>query len=93
MSRKTKITVYGSERCSYCTAARMLLNEKGLAFEHILITGNDGARERMEALTNGRTVPQVVINDTPVGGFDELYEMEQSGELDRLLGEAANENQ
>ena len=91
MGRKAKIRIYGSERCSYCTAARMLLQEKGLEFDEVLVTGNDGARERMEALTGGRTVPQVMIDETPVGGFDELYEMERSGELDRLLGIAANE--
>ena len=91
MSRKAKITVYGSEHCSYCTAARMLLKDKGLEFEDVLVNGNDGTRTHMEALTNGRTVPQVVINDTPVGGFDELYKMEQSGELDQLLGIVTNE--
>ena len=91
MSGKVKITVYGSEHCTYCTAARMLLKKKGLDFEDILVTGDESAREEMERLTGRHTVPQVIINDVVVGGFDELYTMDESGELDRLLREAASE--
>ena len=88
MSGNAKITVYGSEYCTYCTAARMLLKKKGLDFEDVLVSQDEFARDRMEQLTGRHTVPQVVINDVVVGGFDELYTMNESGELDRLLREA-----
>lgn len=91
MSGKAKITIYGSEHCSYCTAARMLLKKKGLDYEDILVTQDDAAREKMEQLTGRHTVPQVIINDVVIGGFDELYTMDESGELDQLLRDTASE--
>jgi glutaredoxin 3 len=91
MSGKIAITVYGSEHCSYCLAARMLLKKKGLEYEDILVTKSDQARQDMERITGRHTVPQIIINGTVIGGFDELYAMDASGELDAILA-AANED-
>lgn len=88
MSGAAKIKIYGSEHCSYCTAARMLLKKKGVSYEDVLITRNSDWREELERLTGRRKVPQVFIDDRPIGGFDELYTLEQNGELDRLLDES-----
>lgn len=87
MGSAAKITIYGSEHCSYCTAARMLLKKKGLSYEDVLITQDPAKREEMERLTGRRKVPQIFIDDRPIGGFDELYTLEQNGELDRILDE------
>ena len=89
MSSVAKIKIYGSEHCPYCTAARMLLKKKGLRYEDVMITQDPARREEMQRLTGRRKVPQIFIGDRPIGGFDELYTLEQSGELDRILNEPA----
>lgn len=63
----------------------MLLKKKGVAFEDILVSQNAELRTRMEQLSGRRTVPQIFINDQPIGGFDELYALEKQGQLDALL--------
>ena len=80
------IVIYGTEFCSYCTAARMLLKKKGLNYKDILLSQDDDKRREMERRSGGRTVPQIFINDEPIGGFDELYSLDQDGRLDDLLG-------
>ena len=85
MSDTAKITIYGSEHCSYCTAARMLLKKKGLDYIDILVSRNPERRAEMEQRSGQRTVPQIFIHDNAIGGFDELYTLEQNGELDLML--------
>lgn len=80
------VTVYGNETCAYCGAARMLLKRKGVEFEDISVARDPARRAEMEALSGRTSVPQVFIGDTHVGGFDDLCELDASGELDRLLG-------
>jgi glutaredoxin 3 len=66
--------------------AKRLLGEKGAAFEEIDVGGNHALRREMTLKANGRrTVPQIWIGQTHVGGCDELYELEAKGDLDRLL--------
>ncbi len=86
MSTIPNITIYGSETCSYCMAARMLLKRRGLEYDDVLITSNPDRREEMIARSGKQTVPQIIIGEQAIGGFDELYSLEQNGELDRLLG-------
>ncbi len=86
VSKFPNITIYGSETCSYCTAARMLLKKKGVDYDDILITGDADKRQEMILRSGNQTVPQIFIGAQPIGGFDELYALEQNGELDRLLG-------
>ena len=85
MSNAAKITIYGSEHCSYCTAARMLLKKKGLDFIDILVSRDPEQRAEMEQRSGQQTVPQIFIDDNPIGSFDELYALEQNGELDVML--------
>lgn len=85
MSSPAKITIYGSEHCSYCVAARMLLKKKGLEYDDILVTRDPAIRADMERRSGGQSVPQIFIDDNAIGGFDELYNLEQNGELDLLL--------
>ncbi len=86
MSTNPNITIYGSETCCYCTAARMLLKKRGLDYNDVLVSGDSEKRAEMIARSGNRTVPQIFIDQRPIGGFDELYALEQNGELDRLLG-------
>lgn len=78
--------MYGTPYCSYCMAARMLLKKKGVAFDEISVSGDPAMREQMEKLSGRRSVPQIFVGDQPVGGFDDLYTLDQEGELDKLLG-------
>jgi len=85
MNTTPNITIYGSETCSYCTAARMLLKKKGLTYDDILVSRDAEKREEMIARSGNQSVPQIFIGDQSIGGFDELYALEHNGELDRLL--------
>lgn len=78
--------LYGTEFCSYCGAARMLLKKKGIEFEEILVSRDDALREEMQRLSGRRTVPQIFVDGQPIGGFDDLYSLDQDGRLDKLLG-------
>jgi len=80
-----KVTVYGNATCAYCGAARMLLTKKAVEFEDIVVTDDPSKLEEMQARSGQRTVPQIFIGDTLVGGFDALCALDKSGELDRLL--------
>ena len=78
--------LYGTEFCSYCGAARMLLKKRGIEFEEILVSRDDALREEMQRLSGRRTVPQIFVDGQPIGGFDDLYSLDQDGRLDKLLG-------
>jgi glutaredoxin 3 len=80
-----QITMYGTETCPFCTAARMLLTKKGVSYEEFLVSRDPELRAKMEDLSGRRTVPQIFINDESIGGFDELYSLEQQGKLNDLL--------
>ena len=86
MMSAAKIVIYGTEYCSYCTAARMLLKKKGLDYEDVLVSADDDKRREMEERSGERTVPQIFINDEAIGGFDDLYSLDRDGRLDEILG-------
>ena len=90
---ESEVVVYATPTCSYCGAARMLLTRKGVRFTEHLVSNDAERRAEMESLSGRRTVPQIFIGDTHVGGFDELYALEQSGQLDEMLaGEHVDTN-
>lgn len=78
--------MYATATCPYCAAARVLFKKKAIEYEEISVAKNPELRERMEELSGSCTVPQIFVDDEPVGGFDEIYELDEQGELDRLLG-------
>jgi glutaredoxin 3 len=81
------IVMYSTGWCPYCDRARALLARKGLTFREIKVDENPLEREAMLARSGGRrTVPQIFIGERHVGGFDDLYAIDKSGELDRLTG-------
>jgi glutaredoxin 3 len=80
------VRIYTTPMCPYCVRAKSLLKKKGATVEEVDIMMDMAAREEMEARTGGaRSVPQIFIGDTHVGGCDELYALEQEGKLDPLL--------
>lgn len=82
----SKVRIYTTPICPYCVRAKSLLKKKGAMVEEIDVFMNCDARAEMEAKAEGRrTVPQIFIGETHVGGCDDLYELERSGELDPLL--------
>ena len=82
----SKVRIYTTPICPYCVRAKSLLKKKGAEVEEIDVFMNCEARTEMESLTQGRrTVPQIFIGKTHVGGCDDLYELERTGELDPLL--------
>jgi glutaredoxin 3 len=79
------VTVYMSDWCPYCRRARDLLTGKNLTFSEINVEDQPQLREEMIARSRRRTVPQIFIGDRHVGGCDDLFELDRSGELDRLI--------
>ncbi len=85
MSTQPKVVMYGTAYCPYCSAARMLLKKKNIDYEDLSIMDDGEHRAEMENKSGRRTVPQIFIDDRPIGGFDDLYELDRRGELDRML--------
>jgi glutaredoxin 3 len=77
--------MYSTGWCPYCTRARELLNKKGVDLEEIDVDARPEARTEMTARTGRRTVPQIFVGATHVGGCDDLHALEASGRLDTLL--------
>ncbi|MCD6046781.1 MAG: glutaredoxin [Gammaproteobacteria bacterium] len=80
-----QIIVYTTATCPYCVNAKKLLDQKGVAYEEIRVDLDPDKREEMMTRANRRTVPQIFIGDTHVGGCDDLYALEREGKLDSLL--------
>lgn len=80
------IEIYSTATCPYCVAAKNLLQSKGLAWRELRIDVDPAARRAMlERAPGARTVPQIFINGTHVGGFDQLAAAERTGRLAELL--------
>ena len=79
------VTLYMSDWCPYCQRARGLLTQKNVLFSEINVEDDGKSREEMIARSNRRTVPQIFIGDKHVGGCDDLFDLDRSGELDRLI--------
>lgn len=79
------IIIYSSEHCPYCVRAKELLTRLGASYQEIRVDLDSAAKEQMMALTGRRTVPQIYIGDLHVGGCDDLYALERTGVLVKLL--------
>jgi len=76
-----QIKIYTKAYCSYCFAAKNLLTKRGLEYEEIPLTGNAVAEQDMRDLTGRTTVPQILIDDKPIGGYTELVSLDMDGGL------------
>jgi glutaredoxin 3 len=80
------VTIYTTNLCPYCNAAKALLRKKGQEFHEIDVSHNPEERARMTRRTGGRrSVPQIFIGETHVGGCDDLHALDHAGGLDPLL--------
>ncbi len=83
------IRIYTSEACSFCVRAKNLLTRKGVDYEEVHLSRSDfQARQDLVQLTGRYTVPQILIDDTPVGGYDDIKALDDAGRLDAMLGVA-----
>jgi glutaredoxin 3 len=81
-----KIEIYTKGYCPFCVQALALLNKKQVTYTEIKIDQDPSQRAPMIARANGRTtVPQIFINDSHIGGCDDLYALERANKLDELL--------
>ena len=84
-----KVTIYTTPFCPYCHSAKALLRRKNVEFSEIDVSYDAQERQHMMAKANGRrTVPQIFIGETHVGGSDELHALDRQGKLDPLLAGA-----
>jgi glutaredoxin 3 len=79
------IELYTTDYCGYCVRAKSLLDGKRLAYREINVGRDAELRQEMMTRSKRRSVPQIFINDESIGGYDELYALERSGQLDELL--------
>ena len=77
-----KVTIYSTTWCPSCVSAKRLLDDRGIAYNEVNIEEENISREQLAEITGGRTVPQIVINEKCVGGFNDLMILSQNGELD-----------
>ncbi len=83
-----RVVMYTSAVCPYCVRAERLLDAKGVTVEKVRVDLDPEQKMLMMQKSGRRTVPQIFIGDTHVGGFDDLYALEQAGRLDPLLNGA-----
>jgi glutaredoxin 3 len=79
------VIVYTTDRCPYCAGAKTLLERRGIPFEEINLARDPDARTELARITGMFTFPQVVIDGTSLGGFDELRAADRAGKLAELL--------
>ena len=82
----TRVTVYSTAHCPFCTRAKVMLEKWEIPYNEVRIDGDNAAMKEFIEVTNGaRTVPQIIIDGKPIGGFDDLTELHMDGELDDLM--------
>ena len=81
------IKIYTTNWCPSCVSAKNLLETLKIKYEEINIEDNNFSRQKLQELTGGYTVPQIVINNHYIGGYDKLLYLYQNNKLDDLLNE------
>ena len=79
-----RIRMYSTTWCGYCIRAKVLLERRGLEYEEILMDDDPAFRQKLLELTGRWTVPQIFIDDRPIGGYTELWALDRAGGLDEL---------
>lgn len=85
MTSSHNIIIYSTPVCPYCTLAKNLLTRKGLTFTEIDVLAPEDRLALIEKAGGRKTVPQIFINGTHIGGYDDLVSFDQSGKLNNLL--------
>jgi len=81
------VAVSGNAGCPFCGAARTLLTKKAIPFADVNVTADPALLTEMWERSGNWTVPQIFIDDKQIGSFDELYALDKSGELDKMLAD------
>ena len=79
------VIIYSTSWCPSCVSAKRLLESKQISYTEINIEEKNISREKLVEISGAGTVPQIIIHDKPIGGFDKLLQLEQTGELNKLL--------
>jgi glutaredoxin 3 len=80
-----RIQVYSTRWCGYCVRAKTLLESKGIDYEDVSLDDDPAFRQKLFDLTGGWTVPQILIDGKPIGGYTELWRLDRAGGLDDEL--------
>jgi glutaredoxin 3 len=83
-----RVTVYTTEPCGYCRTAKALLQKRGIAYEEINLAKDPSGRAELVRMTGMMTFPQVVIDERPIGGYQELVQADRTGRLGELAAVA-----
>jgi glutaredoxin 3 len=89
MKAMTDVTIYTRMMCSYCAAAKRLLERKGVAYVEHDASFSQELRQEMMSRSGRTTFPQIFIGERHVGGSDELHALESAGRLDQMLAEGS----
>ena len=76
------VTIYSNDNCVYCRLAKRLLAERGIAYRQLNLAVDAEGRRALSERTGRLTLPQIVVDDEPIGGYEELRRLVASGELD-----------
>jgi glutaredoxin 3 len=80
-----EVTLYRTRFCAYCVLAKRLLEKKGVPYSEVDVSGDSQKRTWLREVTGSHTVPQVFISGRSIGGYVDLYRLDRTGELDRML--------
>jgi glutaredoxin 3 len=79
------VTLYTTDNCSKCVGAKMLLHKRDISYEEINLSRDSDGRAKLAQLTGMVTFPQIVIDDEPIGGFEQLLAADRAGRLSELV--------
>ena len=80
-----RIRIYSTRWCAYCVRAKALLDARGYAYEEVSLDDDPAFRQKLFELTGGWTVPQIMIDGAPIGGYTELWRLDRDGRLAERL--------
>lgn len=80
-----RIRIYSTRWCAYCVRAKALLDSRGYEYEEVTLDDDPAFRQKLFELTGGWTVPQILIDGTPIGGYTELWRLDRDGRLAERL--------
>jgi glutaredoxin 3 len=80
-----RVQIYTTRWCGYCTRAKVLLDERGIEYEEIALDDEPSFRRLLHERTGNWTVPQILVDGEPVGGYAELWRLDRSGALESTL--------